>query len=167
MNALQVLREQIAYYLLEVRADGTIWKLARRDRSQHVTPITPKRAELKSKAGYLMVKMEWMGQQYLISAHIAAFEILCGPIPPKMDINHLDGVKTNNSPENMELATRSENHLHAYKTKLRMRPKSLRPPISENVLNEARALRATRMTYLAIAEKMGISQTSAFRAVKK
>ncbi|MBU0643679.1 MAG: HNH endonuclease [Alphaproteobacteria bacterium] len=35
------------------------------------------------------------------------------PIPASMTINHKDGVKTNNRPENLELATMSEQRRHA------------------------------------------------------
>lgn len=36
----------------------------------------------------------------------------------KYDINHIDGVKTNNNVNNLEWATRSENMQHAYRTGL-------------------------------------------------
>ena len=119
MDALQAFKEQIAAGLLEVRPDGTIWKLARRDCRQRVTPIEPRRAECKSKAGYLMVKMEWQGKPFLLAAHRGAFTVLIGPIHPGMDVNHLDGNKANNNPSNLEQVTRSENHRHAHRTGLR------------------------------------------------
>lgn len=119
MDALQVFKEQVKAGLLELRSDGTIWKLARRDNQQRVTPIEPKRAERKSKNGYLMVKMEWQGTAYLLAAHRAAFTLLIGPLRPGMDVNHLDGDKTNNNPENMEQVTRGANHQHAHRTGLR------------------------------------------------
>ena len=125
MEAMDVLKCQIAAGLMEIRKDGTIWKLARRDNMQRVTPITPKRAERKSKNGYLMVKMEWMGKTYLMSAHQAAYTLLVGPIKNGMDINHLDGDKTNNRPTNLEQATRGENHAHAHRNGLRNASKAI------------------------------------------
>lgn len=119
MDALQVIKEQIKAGLLEVRPDGTIWKLARRDNQQRVTPITPRRAERKSKNGYLMVKMEWLGKSYLVAAHRAVFTVLIEPLLPGMDVNHLDGDKTNNSPRNLEQVTRGANHQHAHQNGLR------------------------------------------------
>ena len=119
MEAIEVLKAQISAGLMEVRPDGTILKLAKRDNQQRVTAITPKRTERKSKNGYLMVKMEWMGKTYLLSAHQAAYALLVGPLLDGMDINHLDGDKTNNRPSNLEQVTRGANHQHAHRTGLR------------------------------------------------
>lgn len=41
-----------------------------------------------------------------------------GPKPEGMEINHIDGVKINNEPDNLEYCTRSENLIHAYENGL-------------------------------------------------
>jgi HNH endonuclease len=53
-----------------------------------------------------------------IQAHRFLWEAIHGPIPPGLLINHLNGVKTDNRIENLELATPRENILHAYRTGL-------------------------------------------------
>ena len=162
MDALQVLRHQISQGLMEVRPDGTIWKLANRDNMQRVTKINPKRAERKSKAGYLMVKMEWIGNQYLLSAHVAVWNVLVSAIPEGMDLNHKDGVKHNNNPNNLEAVTRSENLTHAYATGLHVKEN-----VARNLSKEAKALKAQGRSFLEIGKVLGVSQTTAFRATRE
>jgi len=43
----------------------------------------------------------------------------CPGNPAKMHVNHIDGIKANNSLSNLEWATPSENSIHAYKSGLR------------------------------------------------
>jgi hypothetical protein len=52
-------------------------------------------------------------------AHRMIWESVHGPIPDGMQINHINGVKTDNRLANLELATPSENLLHAYRLGLR------------------------------------------------
>jgi hypothetical protein len=59
--------------------------------------------------------------------------------------------------------TRGKNHEHAYATGLR---KPRIAPIVGNLSTQAKALRAQQMTYAEIASAMGVSQTTAFRAVQ-
>jgi len=42
-------------------------------------------------------------------AHRLVYERFVGPIPPKMDVDHIDGNKLNNHPSNLRLMTHSDN----------------------------------------------------------
>lgn len=53
-----------------------------------------------------------------IQAHRFVWEAIHGPIPPGLFINHINGVKTDNRIENLEMVTHRENVLHAYRTGL-------------------------------------------------
>jgi hypothetical protein len=87
--------------------------------------------------------------------------VLRGPIPPDHDINHKNGTKADNSPANLETATRSANLKHAYRTGLSRPPKKLDPTLAVKAVE----LRAGGMSYAAVGKALGISQTSAFRSV--
>jgi hypothetical protein len=45
--------------------------------------------------------------------HRMVWESVHGPIPEGMVINHINGVKSDNRIENLEVCTHSENHIHA------------------------------------------------------
>jgi len=63
-----------------------------------------------SKAGYLMCSIGLV--------HRVVVETFIGEIPKDMEVNHIDGVKSNNELSNLEVVTRSENQKHAHKTGL-------------------------------------------------
>src|SRR5690349_6679065 len=47
--------------------------------------------------------------------HRAVWEACVGPIPPGLYINHINGIKTDNRLENLEVVTPSENLRHAFR----------------------------------------------------
>lgn len=56
-------------------------------------------------SGYVIVEIGGSGHK----AHRVIWEMLHGPIPPKMEVDHKDGVRDNNRQENLRLATKAEN----------------------------------------------------------
>lgn len=164
MRALDVAIRKIESGMFQVDLNGTIWKLMAGN-GRGYDPIAPKRAECRLKNGYLGLPMWLAGKQFLALAHRVVWTVQMGEIPAGMDINHLDGNKTNNNPKNLEVATRSQNHRHAYLTGLRSRPKSIPAPILDEIRNQAQELRVAGLTYLQIANQLQVSQTTAFRAV--
>jgi hypothetical protein len=167
MDSISAALSQIEAGTFRVDADGSIWRLKATWGRHGLRSISPKRAECRLKNGYLGLKFLIDGKQYLVLAHRLVWTSLRGAIPAGMDINHLNGDKTDNSPSNMELASRGDNHRHAYRTGLRGLPKSVRQPLSPEICAEARRLRETGMSFSAIAKTLGISQTAAFRAQSK
>jgi len=68
------------------------------------------------KHGYLRVGLSIDGKMSNFMAHVLVAEAFIGPKPSdKHEVNHINGVKTDNRPENLEWVTRSENLFHAYR----------------------------------------------------
>ena len=63
--------------------------------------------------GYLHIRMYKDGKQYTFRVHRLVYMVFIGPIPDKMEINHLNGIKSDNSIKNLELTTRLGNMQHA------------------------------------------------------
>lgn len=73
----------------------------------------------------------------------------------KVEVNHMDGNKLNNNLNNLEWVTRSENHLHAFRTGLRGKPKGNRKYSDEKIW-EIREMRKQNMLTTEISKKTGI-----------
>lgn len=162
MNGQKAILSLVETGHLSVDQEGRIWRKTKRTPSGSEIPISPIRAETPLKNGYLGVKTSIKNKQFMGLAHRVVWEVMRGPIHDTMDINHLDGDKTNNHPSNLEMVTRSENHLHAYRTRLRL--PAVRPIVQE-LAPAAKELRKIGLSYAAIAERLGVAQMTAYRAV--
>lgn len=72
--------------------------------------------------GYLKICLSACGGTKKLTRefiHRLIWKTFRGPIPAGMTINHIDGVKSNNRIENLELATQSQQARHAFKLGLR------------------------------------------------
>lgn len=72
--------------------------------------------ELKARsigAGYLAITRKKQGKSQTLYVHRLVAEAFHGPPWNGAEVNHIDGVKTNNRASNLEWVTHSENHIHA------------------------------------------------------
>jgi hypothetical protein len=99
------------------------------------TPWHPGRLRVLSlnRYGYLMVELSQhgLGTNHLV--HRVVYEAFHGRIPPGMQINHRNGIKTDNWIENLEVVTPCGNIHHAMDMGLRRRnPRRRRPLKTES-----------------------------------
>jgi hypothetical protein len=159
MGQMEIALSAVASGILQVDDEGRIWKVKDRSR-KGIRDIAPRRIEQTSTAGYLIVGMWLNGSPFLVSAHRLVWTVKNGPIPDRMDINHIDGNKKNNLPSNLEVVTRSENLKHASRTGLR----SYRN-VAREIAPKVMQMRAAKMSYASIAEALSVSTGTVFRAI--
>lgn len=109
---------RIGYW--RVDADGSVWKTGRfGTHTREIIPITPRRAESITRDGYLYIRATMDDRKRLHGgAHRLVWQWFNGDIPDGMVVNHINGVKSDNRPENLEVVTSSENGAHAHRTGL-------------------------------------------------
>lgn len=117
--------EELLYPLIEaglltINERGEVWRLGimrgNRWNSAHlVTWLThPRRAENSTGPDdYLQVRVMSRGVRHHVAAHRLVWRHFHGSIPVGLTINHRNGIKTDNRPANLELATFSEQQIHA------------------------------------------------------
>jgi hypothetical protein len=163
MNAMSIALLLIQQKVIEVRPDGTVWKL----KNLNTMPLSaPRRLETTTKAGYLAVRVNADRKAFMLQAHRLVWTALNGPIPEGMTINHIDGKKTNNHPSNLEAVSQADNNRHAYKVLKRLPPPHIPAPIVPSISARAKDLRAQGLSFSKIAAALQVSQTTAFKAVK-
>jgi len=63
--------------------------------------------------GYLLVTATIKGTKTVTGAHRLVWTYFNNPIPAGLTINHKNGLKNDNHPKNLEVATHSEQRIHA------------------------------------------------------
>jgi hypothetical protein len=67
------------------------------------------------KGGYVLATMSVNGKIFGRYVHRLVVDAFLGPIALGLEVNHKDGVKTNNGVANLEVVTTSENRIHRYR----------------------------------------------------
>lgn len=74
-----------------------------------------------NKSGYLYVCICEKGKKKLFRVHKLVALAFLGDIPDNLEINHINGIKTDNRKDNLEYVSRSYNLIHAYENELEKR----------------------------------------------
>lgn len=101
----------------EIDGEGRIWRISMRcglkAGGSHVVSVPRRRAEKVLPSGYLMVRAVLGGRRVVGMAHRLVWQHLRGDIPAGLTVNHKDGIRGRNHPDNLELATYSEQVTHS------------------------------------------------------
>lgn len=114
----QILYEEVLTGRLQIDEHGAIWRVAHRTGvgKKGVTVVTPcerHRGENGRVGPYLRVVAKYDGRCVSVLAHRLVYHHFHGPIPDGLTVNHKNGKKQDNRPDNLELATRLEQAQHA------------------------------------------------------
>lgn len=102
---------------------GQVWRLADRNNPAKYRKILPELAGWKESKGYLVVSTSINDKRYFCKIHRLVWVYFYGPIPIGKEINHINGCRSDNRPENIELVTCSENQKHSYRITKTHKPK--------------------------------------------
>lgn len=109
-------------------------------------------------SGYLQIdgRTRGLGIQ---SAHQLVWRAARGPIPNGCEINHKNGIKTDNRISNLEAITHQDNILHAYRTGLKSNQGDRHPSrkLSSTDVREIRRLHAAGTTARELSNRFGVT----------
>ena len=111
-------------------------------------------------SGYLTVSPHKNGKQRPTLIHRMVMRAFVGPCPEGSEVNHKDGVKTNNHADNLEYVTRSENMQHAFDNELQSLrgERNTQSKLTEENVHEVRRRLANNETHASIADCFNVSR---------
>jgi HNH endonuclease len=112
--------------------------------------------------GYL--KLELLGKH--LTVHRLVAEAFLGRCPSGAQVNHINGVKTDNRVSNLEYVTRSENMKHAFRLGLQSNQgeRHSQSRLTDEKVREIRQLLAVGFKQAEVAKMMNVHQTAVSRA---
>ncbi len=158
----------------EIDTLGRVWRTSIRTGNRwsggfRLSPVARRRAEGRLPSGYMMVRAELNGARVVGVAHRLVWQHFHGDIPDGMVINHRNGQKDDNRPENLEVVTPSGNTRHAYATGL-MDEHGERNPAAKLSDHDVAAIRLAyasgAFTYFDLADKYGVQFQQISRIVR-
>lgn len=119
--------------IYEVSSLGNVRRVAKGHGRGRIGPLR------LMKIGYYLATVHDQRKEYV---HAMVAECFLGPRPEGRDINHIDGVKTNNCVDNLEYVSHAENMAHASRTGLMSQ--GSKHPNASLTEDDVRVIRARR-----------------------
>lgn len=114
-----------------VGSDGSVWSIfklrnihGRRGCESYLAEPWRRLVCPKNGHGYRIVAFRNKGTEVRRQVHQIVAEYFLGPCPDNMEVNHKNGIKTDNRVSNLEYVTDKENVQHAIRTGLRRQDKT-------------------------------------------
>ncbi|MBO9099449.1 MULTISPECIES: HNH endonuclease [unclassified Rhizobium] len=103
-----------------------------------------------------------------VSGHREVWKAFEGPIPEDAEINHINGIKTDNKLSNLELCSRSENAVHASRVLGRFQgERQWAAVLNEQDVRDIRELYAKgNISQQKLADQYGVIQITISRAIR-
>lgn len=159
--------------IYEISNFGQVKSKIRKYKNSNIQKDFIKKTRLCKDTGYEMVSLNKSGiTKYYTIHRLLAFAFL--PNPENLPcVNHINGIKTDNSLENLEWCSYSRNQSHAIQTGLCSKPPlhfghdHHKAKFNPNIFKEILSLRASGVNIQTILKKFNISQTHYYRVVNK
>lgn len=113
--------------------------------------------------GYQYVILKDRARQKTVTIHPLVAAAFIGPRPPGLDVNHKDGVKTNNAMDNLEYVTRSANIRHSFRLGLSKPRTGEMNGQAKLTARDVRLIRAANATGIQLARRFGVSHQTISR----
>jgi HNH endonuclease/NUMOD4 motif len=127
-------------------------------------------AQMKNRRGYLQINLYWEGRAKNYLVHRLVAQAFLGRIPLAWQVNHKDGVKTNNKLDNLEVVTAEANRAHAREKGL-FRPKhgeeNFNAKLTEEDVRTIRRLWQEKVSALEISFRYRMSQRAIYSVIKR
>jgi hypothetical protein len=126
--------------------------------------------EKNGRDGYLQVRLSLNGVGKTVPVHRLVATAFHGSQPKGCEVNHIDGIKANNSATNLEWVTRQQNRTHAIQNGLAVfvsGSKSGTAKLSEADVAQIRRLYSTgKYRQVDLAKQFGVIQITISRVVR-
>jgi hypothetical protein len=115
---------------------------------------------MKTKKGYLVVDLRNYNIRKITPIHRLVAIAFIDNIENKPQVNHINGIKTDNRLDNLEWCTNSENQIHSYNILLRKRLTGEKNGFSKLKNNEILEIRNNKNKLKTLAEMYNVSITT-------
>lgn len=159
--------ESVKSGALEIKQDGSVWRVNQERGNRwnsiiSLRPVPPHRIDSIMPHGYRAVKVMRSGKQVTTMAHRLVFFHFKGSIPLGLTINHKNGIRHDNRPDNLEIATYAEQVRHSreilgHPGKIQDGESNDMAKLTEKTVREIRRRRAAGEKLKSIAKDFGVS----------